>query len=69
MDISEISGTGTGGRVTKKDIESYIESAERSARSLPKRGLRLDPIAWRSTTATASWSSRASGGQSRTAWL
>jgi 2-oxoisovalerate dehydrogenase E2 component (dihydrolipoyl transacylase) len=25
VDISEISGTGTGGRVTKKDIESYIE--------------------------------------------
>ena len=29
VDISEISGTGTGGRVTKKDIESYI--AEREA--------------------------------------
>src|SRR5829696_3374086 len=25
VDISEISGTGTGGRVTKKDIESFIE--------------------------------------------
>jgi 2-oxoisovalerate dehydrogenase E2 component (dihydrolipoyl transacylase) len=33
VDISEISGTGTGGRVTKKDIESYIEErgAEREA--------------------------------------
>jgi 2-oxoisovalerate dehydrogenase E2 component (dihydrolipoyl transacylase) len=33
VDISEISGTGTGGRVTKKDIESYIEerAAEREA--------------------------------------
>ena len=29
VDISEISGTGTGGRVTKKDIESHIE--ERTA--------------------------------------
>jgi 2-oxoisovalerate dehydrogenase E2 component (dihydrolipoyl transacylase) len=33
VDISEISGTGTGGRVTKKDIESHIEerTAEREA--------------------------------------
>src|ERR687886_1490938 len=29
VDISEVSGTGTGGRVTKKDIESYVE--ERAA--------------------------------------
>src|ERR687894_2251558 len=28
VDISEISGTGIGGRVTKKDIESYIEERE-----------------------------------------
>jgi 2-oxoisovalerate dehydrogenase E2 component (dihydrolipoyl transacylase) len=28
VDISEISGTGTGGRVTKKDIESYLEERE-----------------------------------------
>jgi len=28
VDISEISGSGTGGRVTKKDIESYIEERE-----------------------------------------
>jgi 2-oxoisovalerate dehydrogenase E2 component (dihydrolipoyl transacylase) len=33
VDISEISGTGTGGRVTKKDIESYIE--ERGAAPKP----------------------------------
>jgi 2-oxoisovalerate dehydrogenase E2 component (dihydrolipoyl transacylase) len=33
VDIAEVPGTGTGGRVTKKDIESYIESgaAERAA--------------------------------------
>src|SRR5215208_163529 len=33
VDISEVSGTGTGGRVTKKDIESHIEerTAEREA--------------------------------------
>ena len=28
VDISEISGTGTGGRVTKKDIEGFIEERE-----------------------------------------
>jgi 2-oxoisovalerate dehydrogenase E2 component (dihydrolipoyl transacylase) len=28
IDVSEISGTGTGGRVTKKDIESYIKERE-----------------------------------------
>jgi 2-oxoisovalerate dehydrogenase E2 component (dihydrolipoyl transacylase) len=28
VDISEVSGTGTGGRVTKKDIESFIEERE-----------------------------------------
>ena len=28
VDISEITGTGTGGRVTKKDIESFIEERE-----------------------------------------
>jgi 2-oxoisovalerate dehydrogenase E2 component (dihydrolipoyl transacylase) len=28
VDISEISGTGTGGRVTKKDIQNYLEERE-----------------------------------------
>jgi len=28
VDISEVSGSGTGGRVTKKDIESHIEERE-----------------------------------------
>src|SRR3712207_155584 len=28
IDISGISGTGTGGRVTRKDIEGYIEERE-----------------------------------------
>ena len=28
IDLSEISGTGTGGRVTRKDIEGYIETRE-----------------------------------------
>jgi 2-oxoisovalerate dehydrogenase E2 component (dihydrolipoyl transacylase) len=28
VDISEVSGTGSGGRVTKKDIEGYIEERE-----------------------------------------
>jgi 2-oxoisovalerate dehydrogenase E2 component (dihydrolipoyl transacylase) len=42
VDISEISGTGTGGRVTKKDIESYIEergaaAAEAQPQAAPER--------------------------------
>jgi 2-oxoisovalerate dehydrogenase E2 component (dihydrolipoyl transacylase) len=35
IDIAEISGTGVGGRVTKKDIEGYIE--ERKAAAPPRR--------------------------------
>ena len=35
VDISEVSGTGTGGRVTKKDIEGYIEERE-AAPAAPK---------------------------------
>jgi 2-oxoisovalerate dehydrogenase E2 component (dihydrolipoyl transacylase) len=35
VDISEISGTGTGGRVTKKDIESYIEERETAPAEAP----------------------------------
>ena len=35
IDISEISGTGTGGRVTKKDIESYIEEREAAPAEAP----------------------------------
>jgi 2-oxoisovalerate dehydrogenase E2 component (dihydrolipoyl transacylase) len=34
VDISEISGTGTGGRVTKKDIESYIKEREAAPAAL-----------------------------------
>jgi 2-oxoisovalerate dehydrogenase E2 component (dihydrolipoyl transacylase) len=37
VDISEISGTGTGGRVTKKDIESYIEEREAAPEPAPER--------------------------------
>jgi 2-oxoisovalerate dehydrogenase E2 component (dihydrolipoyl transacylase) len=36
VDISEISGTGTGGRVTKKDIESYIEEREAAPEAPPE---------------------------------
>ncbi len=35
IDISQISGTGTGGRVTKKDIESYIEEREAAPAAVP----------------------------------
>ena len=35
VDISEISGTGTGGRVTKNDIESYIEEREAEREAAP----------------------------------
>src|SRR5215211_279194 len=34
VDIAEISGTGTGGRVTKKDIESYIEEQRGAEREV-----------------------------------
>jgi 2-oxoisovalerate dehydrogenase E2 component (dihydrolipoyl transacylase) len=34
VDISEISGTGTGGRVTKQDIESYIKEREAAPAAL-----------------------------------
>jgi 2-oxoisovalerate dehydrogenase E2 component (dihydrolipoyl transacylase) len=36
VDISEISGTGTGGRVTKKDIESYIEERRAAPEAPPE---------------------------------
>ena len=35
VDISEISGTGTGGRVTKKDIESFIEGRATERETVP----------------------------------
>ena len=35
VDISEISGTGTGGRVTKKDIESFIEGRATKRETVP----------------------------------
>ena len=38
VDIAEISGTGTGGRVTKKDIEGYVE--ERREEEYEPPGLR-----------------------------
>lgn len=38
VDISEISGTGTGGRVTKKDIEGFIEERE----AAPAVGARVE---------------------------
>ncbi len=36
VDISEISGTGIGGRVTKKDIESYIEERKAAPEAPPE---------------------------------
>ncbi len=35
VDISEVAGTGTGGRVTKKDIESYVEEREAAPAGAP----------------------------------
>ena len=43
VDISEIPGTGTGGRVTRKDIESYIEDREAAASAPPEREARPAP--------------------------
>src|SRR5918994_5584358 len=46
VDISEISGTGIGGRVTKKDIESYIEErgAEREVAAEARPEARPDRV-------------------------
>jgi 2-oxoisovalerate dehydrogenase E2 component (dihydrolipoyl transacylase) len=38
VDISEIPGTGTGGRVTKKDIESFIEKRGADHKTAPASG-------------------------------
>jgi 2-oxoisovalerate dehydrogenase E2 component (dihydrolipoyl transacylase) len=44
VDIAKISGTGTGGRVTKKDIEGYIEEREVApARTEPRREAPPEP--------------------------
>ena len=45
IDISEISGTGTGGRVTKKDIESYIEEREAAPAATVETPPRPEPEA------------------------
>jgi pyruvate dehydrogenase E2 component (dihydrolipoyllysine-residue acetyltransferase) len=36
IDISALPGTGTGGRVTKKDIEAYLESAQAAPPPAPR---------------------------------
>ncbi len=33
IDLSQVSGTGAGGRVTKKDVLAYVESREQGARA------------------------------------
>jgi 2-oxoisovalerate dehydrogenase E2 component (dihydrolipoyl transacylase) len=43
VDISEIPGTGTGGRVTRKDIESYIEDREAATEAPPEPEARPAP--------------------------
>ena len=44
VDIAEISGTGIGGRVTKKDIEGYIEEREAApVRAEPRREAPPEP--------------------------
>src|SRR3712207_6791370 len=44
VDISEISGTGTGGRVTKKDIESFIEEREAAPAAAARPGARPERV-------------------------
>jgi 2-oxoisovalerate dehydrogenase E2 component (dihydrolipoyl transacylase) len=44
VDISEISGTGTGGRVTKKDIESFIEEREAAPAAASRPGAQPDRV-------------------------
>ena len=43
VDISEIPGTGTGGRVTKKDIESYIREREAQPEAAPAATTQAPP--------------------------
>ena len=35
VDLSRVQGTGTGGRITKKDIQAYVESGQGGAASAP----------------------------------
>jgi len=37
VDISEVAGTGAGGRVTKKDIEGHVERGEAGREAAPER--------------------------------
>ncbi len=45
VEISSISGTGTGGRVTKKDIESFIEEQETAPKTSPEPAKVAEPQA------------------------
>jgi pyruvate dehydrogenase E2 component (dihydrolipoamide acetyltransferase) len=47
IDLSQVQGTGTGGRITKKDITSFIESggaAAQPAAAQPAAGPRLEAV-------------------------
>ena len=44
VDISEIEGTGAGGRVTKKDIEGYISKVEASRTAAPETRSAREPV-------------------------
>ncbi len=43
VEISSISGTGTGGRVTKKDIESFVEEQEAAPKTPPEPAKAAEP--------------------------
>lgn len=43
VEISEVPGTGTGGRVTKKDIEGFIEEQEAAPRAPERREPEAEP--------------------------
>src|SRR5439155_500550 len=64
VDISQIEGTGLGGRVSRKDVEDFIaqrQSSRRSARCRPST--RAGPIRDSSATASSIWATRSPSGR------
>ncbi len=59
VDVSLVEGTGEGGRVTKKDIMNYIESAASSAAPVSKAAAEPRPTPTAPTTQAAPATSRA----------
>jgi 2-oxoglutarate dehydrogenase E2 component (dihydrolipoamide succinyltransferase) len=46
VDLSQIKGTGRGGRITKKDVESYLESQKTGGGTRPAVSAPAEPPPW-----------------------